>query len=391
MKKQLGYTLVAAGVLAAATCAPIDPAGPDTQPHGHRHPFGLPAPTPPAAKSAAPASQGLRERIELAVDQVKRREVLATHGFWTIFHAILGLGPSVELVDPDTKARFNALDHIAKGGEVRGMSFLPTRDGLDVQTGQQMFVGQGHQDQFVAEMAQWGMAPERKFVVEGRDYTFRDFINHTKMRARVTSNQELSWAIVIIGQYLGTDLAWTNGHGEKLHYEDVVRYELNASVEEAACGGTHRLFGLTWAYHLHLQNGGKKEGVWKDVAEKTRNYQLLARKYQNPDGAFSTNFFRGPGNVPDKNLRINTTGHTLEWLALSLSDDELRQPWVQDAVNALALLFLDLRDSPIDGGPLYHAAHGLLIYYARVFDADKLGPNKPYVMLPPAALRNQIP
>ena len=46
-------------------------------------------------------------------------------------------------------------------------------------------------------------------------------------------NQELSWAIVIIGEYLGTDIAWTNGFGEKLHFEDLVRYELDANVEGA--------------------------------------------------------------------------------------------------------------------------------------------------------------
>ena len=46
----------------------------------------------------------------------------------------------------------------------------------------------------------------------------------------------------------------------------MVRYELNQPIEEnAACGGTHRLFGLTWAYFRHLERGGKTVGVWKDV------------------------------------------------------------------------------------------------------------------------------
>ena len=61
------------------------------------------------------------------------------------------------LTDPDTKSRVNALDYICSGGEVRGMRFLQTKHGLDVQTGP-TFVGQGHQDQYVAEMAQWGIA-----------------------------------------------------------------------------------------------------------------------------------------------------------------------------------------------------------------------------------------
>src|SRR5581483_2522888 len=137
-----------------------------------------------------------------------------------------------------------------------------------------------------------------------------------------------------------------------------------------------------WVYHLHLQQGGKTEGVWKDIVAKTRHHRDLAKKYQNPDGAFSTDFFRGPGNSTDKALRINTTGHTLEWISLALSDEELREPWVQDGANALAMLILDMQGQPIEGGSVYHAVHGLLIYYARVFDRETLGPPELYFPLP---------
>jgi hypothetical protein len=172
-------------------------------------------------------------------------------------------------------------------------------------------------------------------------------------------------------------VAWTNSAGEKLRFEDLVRYELDASIDEAACGGTHRLFGLSWAYHLHLRKGGKTEGVWQEVAERTAKYRDMARRWQNPDGCFSTEFFRGPGNAADKQLRINTTGHTLEWLALALSDEEVRQPWVQNAASALALTILDLQNSPIEGGSLYHATHGLLLYHARVRGTDLPGLSRP--------------
>ena len=66
-------------------------------------------------------------------------------------------------------------------------------------------------------------------------------------------------------------------------------------------------------------------------------------------------------------LRIGTTGHVLEWLALALSDEELREPWVQQAASALSLLILDSGNRPIDSGGLYHATHGLHIYHTRVF------------------------
>jgi hypothetical protein len=323
-----------------------------------------------------PAPSGPRFRIESAVENVRQRDLLTTNGFWTIFHGILGLGPSVKLVDPMTREKVNAVEYICRGRRLEGMRFLPTEWGLDVETTGPTGRGQGHQDQFIAEMGQWGMPPDQKFHVIGRDYTYMDFVRHTQMRASVTKNQELSWAIIIIGQYLGTDLTWTNGFGEKLRFEDLVRYEVDASITEAACGGTHRLFGLSWVYQLHLQNGGKTEGVWKEIGEKTAKYRDLAKQYQNGDGSFSTDFFAGPANVQDPQRRINTTGHTLEWLALALPDAELKEQWVQDAANALSLMILDLQGSGIEGGSLYHAVHGLLLYYARVYDRQTLGPRE---------------
>jgi hypothetical protein len=345
----------------------------DEPPATDASPVPAPAPAPSpvtpdnAEAIAAPhEATGLQGRVETALNQVARRELQTTNSFWTVFHGILGVGPSATLHDPVTNRRVNAVEYIREGGEIKGLEFIPTKWGLDVRTGPQ-FVGQGHQDQFIAEMAQWGMPIDTKFVVHGKEYTYRDFVNHTKMRARLSQDQELSWAIVVIGQYLGTDLHWTNGYGEDLHFEDVVRYELNQPVDSAACGGTHRLFGLTWAYYRHRQRGGTKTGVWKDVAAMIADYVGRAHRFQNADGSFSTRYLAGPDNVRDPQVRIGTTGHVLEWLSLALPDDELRAPWVEEAANALALMILDAQGTAVESGALYHAAHGLRLYHDRVF------------------------
>jgi hypothetical protein len=183
--------------------------------------------------------------------------------------------------------------------------------------------------------------------------------------------QELSWAIIIIAQYYGTNISWTNrrGKGETLHFEDVVRYELDQPIKESpVCGGTHRLFGLSWAFHLHMAKGGQKTGVWKEVEDLSRGYIDLAKSLQNKDGSFSTEYFRGAGNnQSDLTLRIHSTGHILEWLALALSDEDIRQPWMAAAADALVVMILNNATRGLDGGAVYHAAHGLEIYRNRVF------------------------
>src|SRR5262249_38859165 len=284
-----------------------------------------------------------------------------------------------------------AVDYICSGGELRGLEFVPTKDGLDVVTGKKMFESQGHQDQFIAEMGQWGMKPDRKFIVNGKTYTYMDFARHSKARASVWANQELSWAIIVIGQYLGTDISWTNSAGEKLKYEDLIRYELDQPIDGAACGGTHRLFGLSWAYYLHLGNGGKPTGVWNEVADKMDRYQKLARDLRNPDGSFSTKFFEERANASDIQARIYSTGHIFEWLALSLPDSELDKAWVQDAVSALSRMILEIQGQPMESGALYHAVHGLLISHARLGGGDTLGAQQPHLPLPPKPTPGRTP
>lgn len=373
----LGMLLTAGMTLAAITCAPVTPpAATETA-----------ADTTPVEKltlAPKPIQVSARTRIEAAIENIRKRDLLTTNGFWTIFHGILGLGPGITLRNSETGQKINAVEHIASGGELRGLDFIQTKYGLDVHMGP-VAVGQGHQDQFIAEMAQWGMPIDKPFIVQGKDYTFRDFVNHSKMRARTTANQELGWTILVLAHYYGTDLSWTNAYNEKLTLDDLLQYELDQSMDAAACGGTHRLFGLTWCLYVRQREGKPLTPVYQRIIETTNKHRDLAKKQQNGDGALSTNFFRGPGNAADKPLRINTTGHMLEWLALALNDEEIKEEWVQNAATALALLILDQQDAPIDGGPLYHAVHGLLMYYARAFDRETLGPKELLIPLPPVS------
>lgn len=359
---------------AGLTCAPTAPvtkSPPSVEPAADKK---------PSETTISADSANLRKRIDAVLKDVNDRDLLTTHAFWTIFHGVLGMGPDTQLLDPQTGKRVAAIDQIASGKGIRGLEFVETRDGVDVVTQAGSGVGQGHQDQFIAEMAQWGMPKERPFHVNGKDYTFEDFVRHSRNRASTTRDQELSWAIVIVSQYYGTDAQWTNQWGEKTSLEDLARYEVHQPIQNAACGGTHRLFGLTWAYHLHLKNGGKIDGVWKEVAGKIEEYKHKARKFQNPDGSFSSDYVSSPGFTRDADRRIGTTGHVLEWLSLAMSPDELKQPWVENAALALTAMILDKHDTAIDGGSLYHAVHGLYLYRQRVFGAE--GPRGLMIPLP---------
>jgi hypothetical protein len=350
--------------------SPDDSAGDDRE-----QPSKAPAPIPILAAH--------KDRIDAVLKHVRQRDLLTDHGFWTIFHGILGMGPNdAMLLNPVTKKRVNAVDYIASGGSIRGLEFIPKADGVEVITMPGSIIGQGHQDDFLSVLTAWDLPRDKKFLVNGRDYTFDDFIRQARAHASVTNNEELSWTIIIVSQYYGPDHRWTNNRGESLNVEDMARYELGQPIADSpVCGGTHRLFGLTWAYYLHRKAGGKKEGVWKQVADTIADYEGRARQFQNPDGSFSTRYLEGPDDVQDTQLRIASTGHILEWLALAMTDAQLRQPWVEKAADALTLMILENSFESLDGGALYHAAHGLELYRARLWGPP--GSHQLRIPLPP--------
>jgi hypothetical protein len=350
-------------LITAVSCAPSGPPkqkSPDST-------SSLPSvPQTGPKELVSPDAEALNKRVTAVLADIHGRDLLTTHAFWTIFHGILGMGPDTMLTDPVTRERVKALDRVRSGKGIRGLEFLETANGVDVVT-QGNGVGQGHQDQFVAEMVEWDVPLDTPWKVNDKDYTFGDFCRYSKERASVTKNQELSWALVIVAKHYGTDHRWKNMYGEDITLEDIARYEATQPIKDAACGGTHRLYGLSWAYHLHQQKGGQTTGVWRTVANRLDEYKAKAKKFQNADGSFSSDYVSSEGWTSDNEKRIASSGHTFEWLCLELNDSEIRQPWMEKAAYALAEMILEKKSFAIDSGALYHATHGLHMYQHRVF------------------------
>src|SRR5205085_490231 len=90
-------------------------------------------------------------------------------------------------------------------------------------------------------------------------------------------------------------------------------------------------------------------------------------KLQNPNGSFSTEWFVVRADFGDTARRLQTTGHITEWLAFSLSKEQMVEPRMVKSVRYLTELMLDNRHEKWSIGPLGHAIHALAIYDERVF------------------------
>jgi hypothetical protein len=322
-----------------------------------------PAQPSPSGTTYTAADATRLERINHALD-LSRRRYLSTdqHSPWQIFHGILAFGQEFQLRRASSQDFVNAIEFELNEAQIGGRRlFTPTAYGLEPIGGLSM---EGHPDQFLAKMALSGVALDRPIVYGDRKYTIADLVRQAQHD--YYSGQEASWTLISFATYLPLDATWQNPYG-RFRIDDLVKSEVGVHTPSGACGGTHNLFALAYALERYRDQGRTPSGVWVEAAEKLERYRRMTQSYQNRDGLFSTDYYLSPSWSGDPVTQLETSGHTLEWLAVALSDDQFNEPWISAAVDGLLGAFERTSRQPIDCGALYHGAHGLMLYRQRKY------------------------
>lgn len=326
------------------------------------------APSAPLVVNEAelPSDDEIREQIDSVLAYTGARNLNAQeHAAWQIVHGIVAFGRGLQMYNQGELV--SALDFLLAGGTVRGWNLYAGDHGLETLLEEGSKSGQGHPDQWLGYLSLCGLEADQTIVVQGKTFTINDLV--TQAQWDIYDGMESSWTLMGLSTYLPLDAKWTAKNGSEWTIERIMAMEAAQDLGESACGGSHRLCGLTVALNRYLAEGGKLEGGWLTADTKIRESVETARRFQQADGCFSTNYFERPGNSPDLALRMSTTGHTLEFLTYALNDEELKQPWVTASVVRLVKIFEQTRDLPMECGALYHSARGLQNYRLRRFGA----------------------
>ncbi len=310
---------------------------------------------------------------DVLVNTYQHRELsVGKQAAWQILHGALAYQREF-LVQHDGR-EISAVDYLLDGGAMQGWR---TQRGIPLDSAGERFglrilqdagskQGQGHPDQWFAVLAQCGLEANQPIVVAGETYTMEDILRQIQWDVPLNSEREYSWTLIGLTTYLPTTARWEASDGEEWSIERLVEIESSQSLDSSACGGTHRLIGIAMALNQHLAQGGKIEGVWQQADAKIQEAIMRARQYQNADGSFSTNYFARAGRSRDLSTNLGTTGHVIEFLTIAMTDEQLEQPWVRQAVTEMCELFQQTEHIPLECGKLYHAAHGLVLYRHRV-------------------------
>ncbi|MDA1053118.1 MAG: hypothetical protein O3C40_21910, partial [Planctomycetota bacterium] len=329
----------------------------------------LPAVDPAAEASASNDPPLSFEQLELRRDLRKclaiyygRPPDCSHHSPWSIMHTALGYGVDAQIVAGDRKA--NAISWLCWNNPCRGQRLLSmTDDMLQLHEGPGV---QGHPGQFLAILAQARVRTDYSMKVEGINFTVEDLIRREQQTC--DGQSELTFKLLALSYYLDTDATWENQSDTTWSLSRMIQEELSKPVVQGAtCGGTHRLMGLSYAVRKRELEQRAFNGQWKRAQQYIHDFHEYAFKVQNPDGSFSTEWFRARGAGTDIARRLQTTGHILEWLVCSLPADELTQPRVTKSVRYLTDLMHAGTTDEWPAGPQGHAIHALALYDERVF------------------------
>jgi hypothetical protein len=337
-------------------------------------------PVAAAGGEALPSDDEILKQIDEALDYTfeHRRLSVNEQAAWQIVHGAMAFKREFQISDGTKDV--SAVNYILGGGKMKGLD-LRKGDLLDETKGRygvktvvaEDKQGQGHTDQWLGYLSDCMLPLDEPILVEGEQHTIADYIDQAKRDVHLNPIREYSWTLMALTAYYPTDYTWTAGDGSQWSIEKLVEEELQHSLDQSPCGGTHRMNALTMAYNRHIAAGGKAEGVWKDLEDRIHECVENAHKFQNPDGSLSSNYFLRPGKSADLAVAMGSAGHTMEFLATALDKDELQQPWVKHAVLDVCKLFRKTKPVDVECGALFHAAHGLVLYREKVFGPRTFG------------------
>jgi hypothetical protein len=299
--------------------------------------------------------------------EVQRKRMLSTkdHTPWQIMHGVLGLRQDLQILHNGEPV--SGLDWVRSGPQYQNEHwFEKTVHGGRAHPYIKPYWFEGHVNQFLAVLSMCNLPLDTKFGTASGVISMRDMLKNAQMT--VNAREEVTWTLWGLATYLPSDASWVNAEGEQWSIEKLVQLETGKPVGGATspCGGTHGLFALARARNVYLRTGQELKGVWFEADRKVKRYIEVARVLRNSDGSLSSGFFKTREYKQDYDKRMASQGHLLEFLMMSVSQEELKQQWVRRAIECVANDLMANRREDVSCSPLYHSLNALSIYLDRV-------------------------
>jgi hypothetical protein len=330
--------------------------------------LGPPAVGPERSAAAAePSTSNVSDRLANKVHRVlnhyyQRPINTRDQNCWEVMHWVIAYGVKSRVLRGGPEGPpVNSIGWLCYAGKCAGLPLVHIEQGrIAAAKGPKV---QGHHGQFVAILAQSKVMKDYPMRVGNQTFTVADLIETEKLGCQ--QGMELTFKLIALAHYLDLNETWLNSAGEEWSVSRLVQEEIKAPIRGAACGGTHRLMGISYAVHERQKRGEPLDGQFRRADIYISDFHRYTFSLQNSDGSFSTDWFKGPGDKADLERRLQTTGHILEWLVYSAPPEMLNDPRLIRAVDYLASMLLKDSDKEWPLGTLGHGLHSLAMFDER--------------------------
>ena len=340
-----------------------------------------------ARSTANPVTMSPDIREAATQNVVRAREALARYDAaptdtsqtpWALFHGLLGHHGDFPLRDSISGESVNCEDWLLQQAAAKPIYWqtplVTQRDWGVCFTHGNLTITERFEDhfcQFLFILMNLGLDPDRTTVrvpPDGHACTLRQMVYNEQTFCN--GALDVSWALPLFARW--GNPTWTNKFNEQYDLGSLMTQHLDLEKHCDACFGTH------WRMGLALTLSFAAERLPEDVRERanSRLQQLIEEAHtgQDPDSgrfrlesAAAAIGIHDLSQLPsDRSAILSHQGHTLAWLMVALSDDQLAtEMWPHKGVEFL----IDQLQGPTDSlnyGAYSHCADALRLYQARM-------------------------
>jgi hypothetical protein len=268
----------------------------------------------------------LHKEVNTVVSKIRCLPITPNQSPIFRMHQLLSFAPPDSLLSCDEAAKHDLLKQIMHANSSQDAYSCFHTDGPWLQPNRSTGA-EAHPDQWLNYLSLAGIPLNMTIYVDEVGFTVEDLLRSSQNN--VAGLGELSWTVSAYSGYCVPDSCWTNKYDDSLSLLGLTSQLLDG--HSSVCRGTHRLVGLARAWgvlrfskerwHIALAHRLQQElEIEKNLLRKERFRVPVSDDDRRDHGSHHNFLF---------------TGHSLEWLSISCSPEELRQGWITAAVRQL--------------------------------------------------------